>query len=131
MYWYLEVLKKYAVFGGRARRREYWYFFLFNTLFSIVLAVLDGNNGTIGQDSGIGMFGGLYTVGVLIPSVAVGVRRLHDIGKSGWWMLVCLVPLLGFIAIVVFLSRDGDPGGNQYGPNPKEEVGFEAAEVGP
>lgn len=119
MNWYLEVLKKYAVFGGRARRKEYWYFFLFNALIGIVLAIVDGVTGTLVPGAGIGLLGGLYSLAVFIPGFAVTVRRLHDTGKSGWWLLIFLVPLVGVIVFLVFMVKDSQPGENQYGPNPK------------
>ena len=119
MNWYLEVLKKYAVFGGRARRKEYWYFFLFNALIGIVLAIVYGVTGTLVPGAGIGLLGGLYSLAVFIPGFAVTVRRLHDTGKSGWWLLIFLVPLVGVIVFLVFMVKDSQPGENQYGPNPK------------
>lgn len=120
MNWYLQVLKKYADFSGRARRSEYWYFVLFNVLISIGLTILDLVVGTYSQKNGWGLFSGIYTLGVLIPSIAVAVRRLHDIGKSGWWIFIGLVPLVGGIILFVFSVMDGEPGQNQYGLNPKE-----------
>ena len=119
MNWYFEVLKKYAVFGGRARRKEYWYFVLFNALIGIVLAIVDGVTGTLVPGAGIGLLGGLYSLAVFIPGFAVTVRRLHDTGKSGWWLLIFLVPLVGVIVFLVFMVKDSQPGENQYGPNPK------------
>jgi uncharacterized membrane protein YhaH (DUF805 family) len=111
--WYLQALKKYAVFSGRSRRMEYWYFVLFNIIVSIVLGVIDGLLGTSGLLSGI------YSLAVLIPTLAVTVRRLHDIDRSGWWILIALVPLIGVIVLLVFALLEGTPGDNQYGPNPK------------
>ncbi len=119
MNWYLAVLKKYAVFWGRARRKEYWYFALFNILIAIVLGIIDGVTGTFSPEVGIGLLGGLYSLAVLIPGFAVAVRRLHDTGKSGWWLLILLVPLVGPIVFLVFTVQDSQPGENQYGPNPK------------
>lgn len=119
MNWYLEVLKKYADFGGRARRKEYWMFTLFNVLFSFVLGILDGFLGTVSRDAGIGLLGGLYTLAVLLPSLGVSVRRLHDTDHSGWWLLIALVPCVGAIVLLIFMVRDSTPGPNQYGPNPK------------
>ncbi len=119
MSWYLEVLKKYAVFSGRARRKEYWYFFLFNILITIVLLVIDGMTGTLDAAAGIGLLGSIYALAVLIPALAVSVRRLHDTDRSGWWLLIMLVPLIGVIVILVFTVQDSKPGENQYGSNPK------------
>jgi uncharacterized membrane protein YhaH (DUF805 family) len=119
MNWYLTVLKKYAVFGGRARRSEYWFFALFNVIISIVLVVIDGLTGLLSPTGGLGLLSGIYSLAVLIPSLAVGVRRLHDTGKSAWWLLIALVPLVGAIVLIVFMCLDSNPGQNQYGPNPK------------
>ncbi len=119
MNWYLEVLKKYAVFGGRSRRKEYWYFFLFNILISIVLMIIDGLTGTLSLEAGMGLLGGIYTLAVLIPGIAVTVRRLHDTNHSGWWLLIVLVPLIGAIVMLVFMVKDSQPGENQHGPSPK------------
>jgi uncharacterized membrane protein YhaH (DUF805 family) len=119
MNWYFQVLKKYAVFGGRARRKEYWYFVLFNILISIVLAIIDRVAGTLSASGGIGLLGGLYMLAVLIPGLAVSVRRLHDTNRSGWWFLIVLVPLIGAIVLLVFFVQDSQPSENQYGPNPK------------
>lgn len=120
MNWYLEVLKKYAVFSGRARRKEYWFFVLFNIIISIVLAVIDGVTGSFSAEAGMGLLGGIYTLAVLIPGLAVSVRRLHDTERSGWWLLIALVPLIGAIVLLVFMVQDSKPGQNQYGANPKE-----------
>jgi uncharacterized membrane protein YhaH (DUF805 family) len=119
MNWYLEVLKKYAVFSGRARRKEYWYFVLFNILISIGLTIVDMVIGTYNDVMGVGVLYGLYSLAVLIPGIAVSVRRLHDTNRSGWWLLIGLVPLIGVIVLLVFVVSDSTPGGNQYGPNPK------------
>lgn len=113
MEWYLEVLKKYAVFEGRSRRSEYWYFVLFNFIISIFLAVVDGMLGTFG------LLQGIYCLAVLIPGLAVSVRRLHDTGRSGWWLLIAFVPIIGAIALIVFMALDGTPGENEFGQNPK------------
>ncbi len=117
--WYLEVLKKYAVFDGRARRKEYWFFFLFNIVISIILSVIDGLTGSFNPETGVGLLGGIYTIAVLIPSIAVSVRRLHDTNRSGWWLLIGLIPIIGTIICFVFMVQDSNPGENQYGSNPK------------
>jgi len=128
MTWYLAVLKKYAVFNGRARRKEYWMFFLFNTIFAIVAVILDNVLGTASQDTGYGLIYGLYILAVILPSLAVGVRRLHDVGKSGWWIFISLIPLIGSIWLLVLLATDSQPGENQYGPNPK--ISLQAVSAG-
>jgi uncharacterized membrane protein YhaH (DUF805 family) len=120
MNWYFEVLKKYAVFSGRARRKEYWMFFLFNIIIALVLVFIDGATGLArGSGIGLGPLYGLYVLATLIPSIAVLVRRLHDTNRSGWWLFLSLVPLIGGIAILVFMCQDSQQGENQYGPNPK------------
>ena len=119
MSWYLQALKKYAVFSGRSRRMEYWYFVLFNIIVSIVLGVIDGLLGTSGSYAGAGLLSGIYGLAVLIPSLAVTVRRLHDTDRTGWWILIALMPLIGVIVLLVFALLEGTPGDNQYGPNPK------------
>ncbi len=115
MEWYLKVLKNYVGFSGRARRKEYWMFFLFNIIISIVLAVVDGALGTA-------VLGMVYSLAVLLPAIAVGVRRLHDTARSGWWLLVGLIPLLGTIILIIFFVQDSKDEGNEYGPNPKSEL---------
>ena len=119
MNWYLGVLKKYAVFSGRARRTEYWMFTLFNIIISIVLGIIDAVIGGAGAEAGVGVLGSIYALAVLIPALAVSVRRLHDTDRSGWWLLIGLVPLVGAIVLLVFMVQDGTPGDNQHGPNPK------------
>ena len=119
MSWYLEALKKYAVFSGRSRRMEYWYFVLFNIIVSIVLGTIDALLGTLGSGMGVGLLSGIYGLAILIPSLAVTVRRLHDIDRSGWWIFINLIPLIGAIVLLVFAVSEGTPGNNRYGPNPK------------
>lgn len=119
MDWYLEVWKKYAIFSGRARRKEYWWFFLINLLVSIGLAIVDGITGSFSAETGMGLLGSLYALAVLIPGIAVSVRRLHDTERSGWWLLLAFIPVVGAIVLLVFLVQDSKPGANQYGVNPK------------
>ena len=114
MNYYIDVLKKYAVFNGRASRAEYWYFFLFNFIISIILSLVGAF--IISNTSAISLAYGLL---MLIPSLAVAVRRLHDIGKSGWWLLMGIIPFVGVIILIVYLVKDSQPGDNQYGPSPK------------
>jgi uncharacterized membrane protein YhaH (DUF805 family) len=122
MNWYLEVLKKYAVFHGRARRKEYWYFALFHLIISMALAVIDGITGSFSAEAGMGLLGGLYILAVLLPGIAVSVRRLHDTDRNGWWLLIALIPLIGAIVFLVFMVQDGKPGENHYGSNPKGAI---------
>jgi uncharacterized membrane protein YhaH (DUF805 family) len=123
MNWYFEVLKKYAVFNGRARRKEYWYFFLFNIIIMVVLRIIDGVTGTFSQSIGMGLLCIIYALALLIPSIAVGVRRLHDTDRTGWWLLIGLIPIIGGIVLIVFMAQDSKSGENQYGANPKEFQG--------
>src|SRR5690554_2259920 len=111
--YYLDLLKnKYAEFNGRARRSEYWYFVLFNFIVSLGLGMVDAF-------TGIGFLNYVYSLAVIIPGIAVSIRRLHDTGRSGWWLLVGLIPFIGWIILIVFFVQDSDPYDNQYGPNPK------------
>ena len=119
MNWYIQVLKKYAVFSGRARRKEYWMFVLFNIIFAVLAIILDNILGTSFQGAGYGLFYLLYGLAVIIPSIAVGVRRLHDTDRSGWWLLICLIPIIGGIWLIVLLATAGTAGENKYGADPK------------
>jgi uncharacterized membrane protein YhaH (DUF805 family) len=111
MNYYLKVLQNYANFNGRARRAEYWYFFLFNMIASIIV-------GFIGGLMDFEALGNIYSLAVLLPSIAVGVRRMHDVGKSGWYLLI---PIYSFILAVTA----GDVGENEYGQDPKEQSNSE------
>ena len=111
MHWYVDVLKKYAVFDGRASRSEYWYFTLFSVIISIILAV-------IGAAAQVGFLQGIYSLAVLLPSLGVTIRRLHDTNRSGWWWLIGIIPVIGWIWIIILLASGGDGGSNNYGPDP-------------
>ena len=113
------VFSKYATFSGRARRSEYWYFVLFNLIISAMLSI--GVNITANSSFNWVLQGasGLFSLAVLIPGLAVAWRRLHDIGKSGAWYLLNLIPLVGSIILLVWCCQDSQPGDNMYGPNPK------------
>ncbi|WP_212748516.1 DUF805 domain-containing protein [Pseudoalteromonas rubra] len=124
---YLSVLKNYTEFKGRARRKEYWLFMLCNLIVMIVLGLIDMMLGLYSEEAGVGLVSGLYALAVIIPSIAVGVRRLHDIGRSGWWLLLTFVPLVGPLVLLVFNVMDSKPGENEYGPNPKEAPQAELA----
>jgi uncharacterized membrane protein YhaH (DUF805 family) len=123
----LQPLRKYAEFTGRARRSEFWLFWLFTIVASGIAGVLDAM-----------LFGGnefqplqaLVGLGLLIPSLAVSFRRLHDTDKTAWWLLLWLLPILGWIALLVFYLTPGAPGPNKYGPDPKETAGDIAATFG-
>jgi uncharacterized membrane protein YhaH (DUF805 family) len=113
---YTNALKnKYATFSGRATRSEYWYFVLFNFLISIAVGIVSGIFGKEVND----LVSGLYSLAMLVPSLAVSSRRLHDTGRSAWWLLLGLVPVVGWIVLLVFFVTDTTPGDNKYGPNPK------------
>src|SRR3954464_14359445 len=128
MQWYLKVLKQYADFTGRARRTEFWMFVLFSAIASAILGLVDSLIGTArfiasgGYFYSPGVLGGIYGLAVLIPTIAVGVRRLHDTDKSGWWWLLWLIPIVGQIILIVFWALDGTPGPNRYGPDPKKDA---------
>jgi len=117
MSWFIEVLKKYAVFNGRARRKEYWMFTLFVVIIYIVLAIL-------GVALKVTFLPIIFWVAILLPSLGVTIRRLHDTGRSGWFIFISLIPLVGSIILLVFLAGEGQPGVNKYGPNPKETPAF-------
>jgi len=119
MNWYLEVLKKYAVFSGRARRKEYWFFVLFNMIFAIIAMILDNLFGIAIEGMGYGPIYILYGLTVFLPGLGVLVRRLHDVGKSGWFFFISLIPIIGGIWVLIVLCRDSMAGENQYGANPK------------
>lgn len=120
MNWYLKVLKQYADFNGRARRQEYWMFALFNIIIIVALVLLSlmiGSSTSSEDLMSIPIL--IYYLGIIIPSIAVAVRRLHDQNKSGWYYLVTFIPLVGGIWLLVLLCTEGDSGPNQYGPDPK------------
>ncbi|MEZ4917146.1 MAG: DUF805 domain-containing protein [Chitinophagales bacterium] len=120
MEWFLKVVRdNYANFNGRARRKEYWMFVLFNMIFAVVAMVLDNVLGIAIDSIGYGPIYGLYTLAVLVPGLAVAVRRLHDVSKSGWWLLIAFIPLIGGLYLIYLMVKDSDPGSNEYGSNPK------------
>jgi uncharacterized membrane protein YhaH (DUF805 family) len=131
MSWYIEVLKKYVVFSGRSRRAEYWYFVLFNTIITAILLAIDiamgsgAADSTMTGDAGVamnaslGILSGIYSLAVLLPGLAVLIRRLHDTDHSGWWIFISLIPIIGSFILLYFLVKDSTPGANQYGSNPK------------
>jgi uncharacterized membrane protein YhaH (DUF805 family) len=157
MNWYLLALKKYAIFSGRSRRQEYWMFFLFNIIFSIILALLDEVLGLKLKSGGInntGVLGGIYSLATFLPGLAAAVRRLHDTNRSGLFLLLPIVPyiliflgaalggasniliIIGGLSVVglgilmiVWLATEGTSGENQYGPDPKGTDGFSSNEL--
>jgi uncharacterized membrane protein YhaH (DUF805 family) len=137
MEWYLKVLRQYADFSGRARRKEYWMFVLFNIIlplggmfvlsfvFIVIESIISIDHRTGMSQAGyiisliIGLIVILYFLAMIIPSLAVAVRRLHDTNQSGWMMLIGLIPVLGGIWLLISMTLNGDEGDNQYGPDPK------------
>ena len=124
MNWYLSVLRKYAVFDGRARRKEYWFFQLVNTLILVVIVAVGGVAARNTLISPVHIIIVLYLCAVLLPSLAVTVRRLHDTGRSGPWIFISFVPFVGGIILLVFMLMDSQPNAKQYGPKPKAAVGI-------
>ena len=125
MKWYLEALRKYAVFKGRARRREYWIFELMNSAITLGLFVLAVMLGKAGYPYFFSLpF--LYIAAMTIPSLASLVRRLHDTNRSGWWFWISVVPLVGALILFAMTVTDSDPGENRFGPNPKRQASAEA-----
>ena len=124
MNWYLKVVRdNYANFSGRAQRVEYWMFVLINVVISVVLSIVEQTAGLTSEPDALGQTQGyltpIYSLIVLIPSMAVTIRRLHDVGKSGWWILIALT-CIGVIPLLIWYISEGTPGDNQYGPNPRE-----------
>jgi len=113
MEWYIGVLSQYTVYTGRARRKEYWMFVLISAIVTVILNVFDA------LFSSFGLASLLYGLAVFLPATCVSIRRLHDTGRSGWWLLLCLIPVLGFLVLVFFLVLEGDSDENEYGLDPK------------
>lgn len=125
MKWYFKVLRNYGVFSGRARRKEYWIFGLFHTIIYLLLAGFALASGfeqftvVSGQSIIVSSIVVIYFFVTLIPSFAVLVRRLHDVGHSGWMILICLIPFIGGLVLFIFVLQNSQSGENQYGKNPK------------
>ena len=115
MNYYIDVLKKYVDFNGRARRKEYWMFVLFNFIVYLILTV-------IGLILRVPFISTIYSLAVFLPGLAVTIRRLHDIGKSGVWFLIGFIPIVGPIWLIVLTCMDSTAGDNEFGPNPKEAI---------
>lgn len=126
MEWYLKVLRQYADFKGRARRKEFWMFYLFNLLVIISMMLLSVLvSATIGVDllhTIILVLLGLYYLAILVPTLAVTVRRLHDINNSGWMYFVSFIPIIGGIWLLILLCKEGTNGYNDYGDDPKKDI---------
>lgn len=118
MEWMLMPLRRYAQFSGRSRRKEYWMYTLFIVLVSLIAGAIDGALGLAGE-AGYGPLGGIFALATLVPSIAVGIRRLHDTDRSGWWLLIALVPLIGAFVLLYFFVSEGTSGPNRFGEDPK------------
>ncbi|MBH0026937.1 MULTISPECIES: DUF805 domain-containing protein [unclassified Pseudoalteromonas] len=114
MEYFMEAMRRYTDFSGRTRRKDFWMFILFYAIFYVVCAVVDGVIGTAP------IVTTLFSLAMLIPSISIAARRLHDTGRSGWWQLIALIPLIGAIVLLVFYVLDSHQGENDFGPNPKE-----------
>lgn len=125
MKWFIKSLKQYADFKGRARRKEYWMFILFGVIIGVVLTLIEIMTGTFNYFVNFGPLSALFSLVIFIPNLAVSVRRLHDIGKSGWMILIILIPIIGAIWLFILMIRDSEPGQNKYGENPKNIDRFE------
>ncbi|MFY8107869.1 MAG: DUF805 domain-containing protein [Bacteroidia bacterium] len=120
MKYYIKAFNNFSNFNGRARRKEYWMYLLFNLIFALVAIILDNAFGLAFESIGYGVIYLLYSLITFIPSLSVSVRRLHDKSKSGWYLLLAIIPIIGGIVLLFILAADGDPGENEYGMNPKE-----------
>jgi uncharacterized membrane protein YhaH (DUF805 family) len=129
---FIAAIKRYSDFSGRSTRKEYWLFVLLNFIFSMATGLLDSFLGTeivneptvfngVQFENKLGLLNALYSLFILVPSLAVAVRRLHDVGKSGWMLLIALVPCLGWVWLIILLVEDSQEGENKWGPNPKEQ----------
>ena len=124
--WALMPLRRYTDFSGRSRRKEYWSFLLGVVVVTILLTIIEGAVGLSGMIAGAyGPLTALFFLGIIVPSIAVQVRRFHDQDKSGWWVLIGLVPLLGGLIVLVFMFLEGTRGPNRFGPDPKDEAATE------
>ena len=122
--WYLGPFQKFAKFEGRASRKEYWMFVVMNIPVAFLFGVLDALVGAGG------VLGGVYNLILLVPSVSLMCRRLHDQNRSGWWQLLLFIPIVGFIVILVFMCLDGTAGDNRFGSDPKRRDAGESDAVG-
>ena len=129
MNWYLTAFRKYAVFSGRSRRREYWFWVLFNIIVVAALASLDVMLSSALLGSPLTLLSAVYGLASLIPGLAVSVRRLHDTGHSAWALFLGLIPLVGAIILLVWDLTDSQPGDNRYGPNPKQPAAVAAPDA--
>jgi uncharacterized membrane protein YhaH (DUF805 family) len=112
------LTQKYATFTGRASRSEFWLFWLFCIVVSVVLSFVDLAVGAFSMDAGIGLLSGIFALAIIVPSLAVAFRRMHDTDRTAWWLLIALIPFIGAIVLLVFYVLKGTDGNNQYGPDP-------------
>ena len=123
MNWYIKVLKNFATFSGRARRKELWIFTLINTIIWVLFIGADGVLASFYPFNALielGILGGIYLIITIIPITALYIRRLHDTDRSGWWILISVVPIIGSIVLLIFFIQNGTAGENRFGPDPKE-----------
>ena len=119
-------LKRYTDFSGRSRRKEYWFFVLGVFIVAVVLGIIEGILGLSGMVAGAyGPLTAIFLLGIIVPSIAVQVRRFHDQDKSGWFVLLALIPFLGGLIVLVFMCLEGTKGPNRFGPDPKDSTGSE------
>lgn len=123
MQWFIDVItKRYAQFSGRARRKEFWMYVLFYLIGSIIVGIIDRILGLDFENGGFrsgGWLSSIYGLALLVPTIAVSVRRMHDKDRSGWWVLIWLIPCVGWIWFIIWQAQEGTIGDNQYGPDPK------------
>lgn len=122
MKWFSLALSRYAAFSGRSQRAEFWFYVLLSAVIELALLAVDTSLGWVSANGDFGLLSSVATLFFLIPAVSVATRRLHDIGKSGWWQLLVLIPLLGILMLIYWWTQDGQAGTNLYGPNPKETL---------
>jgi len=121
MKWYFQALRKYAVFAGRAGRKEFWTFGLIQVLIFFALKRIDFLIGTVDHDSGVGLVSAVYELATLLPVIAVAVRRLHDTNRSGWWYFIIFIPVFGIVQLLIFAAQGSQMGENRYGPDPRKD----------
>jgi len=122
MNWFVHCVKHYASFGGRAGRKEFWHYFLMYMLIVMVLTVIDAIIGRLDTKAGVGLLSGIFALVTLLPGLGVGIRRLHDIGRTGWWLLISVVPFVGAIVLLVFAATKGDAAANHFGAVPPQDA---------
>lgn len=122
MNYYFRVLRNYSDFSGRLSRQEYWMYVLFTTFFAFTAIIIDNLVGTTAGNHHVGLFFFMYLIAIALPDFAADVRRLHDVGKSGSFMFVLLIPFFGIVWYIIVLCKEGVSGENEYGINPKENI---------